>query len=214
MQIRVLARTPAFTLTAVATLALVIGATTAVFSLADALLWRPLPFPDADRLGMITSAQTQNGITTARPATDGAMWEAVRDRVPSLDAAVIGSGGGVNLVLNGSAGLRTPLTSIRRLQPRPRRFTGTRPLVFCRRRPARRFGRRRAQSSSLAAVLRRRRGHRRAIRPAAGRAARDRRRHAGRIQRHRRRRDRSLDPAQAGDRPAKVEETTIRRSRA
>jgi hypothetical protein len=53
--------------------------------------------PDADRLGMITAAQTQNGITTARPATDGAMWEAVRDRVPSLDAAVVGSGGGVNV---------------------------------------------------------------------------------------------------------------------
>ena len=100
--VRVLARTPAFTVTAVATLALVIGATTAVFSLADALLWRPLPFPDADRLGMITYAQTQNGITTVRPATDGAMWEAVRDRVPALDAAVVGSGGGVNLVVNGA----------------------------------------------------------------------------------------------------------------
>jgi predicted permease len=100
--VRVLARTPVFTVTAVATLALVIGATTAVFSLADALLWRPLPFPDADRLAMITYTQTQNGVSSVRPGTDGAMWEAVRDNVPSLDAAVVGSGGGVNLVLNGA----------------------------------------------------------------------------------------------------------------
>jgi predicted permease len=100
--IRVLARTPAFTMTAVATLALVIGATTAVFSLADALLWRPLPFPDADRLAMLTIVETRNGVSAVRQGTDGAMWEAVRDRVPSLDAAVIGTGGGVNLVLNGA----------------------------------------------------------------------------------------------------------------
>jgi predicted permease len=33
---------------------------------------------------------------------DGAMFEAVRDRVPSLDVAVMGGGGGVNLVLNGT----------------------------------------------------------------------------------------------------------------
>jgi len=98
--LRVLGRTPAFTVTAVATLALVIGATTAVFSLADALLWRPLPFPEADRLVMVTYVETQNGISATRPGTDGAMWEAVRDRVPSLDTAVVGSGGGVNLVLN------------------------------------------------------------------------------------------------------------------
>jgi hypothetical protein len=48
--IRVLARTPAFTLTVIATLAIVIGANTAMFSLVDAVLLKPLPFPDADRL--------------------------------------------------------------------------------------------------------------------------------------------------------------------
>ena len=50
---RILARTPAFTVTAIATLALVIGATTAVLSLADALLWRPLPFPEPAKLAGI-----------------------------------------------------------------------------------------------------------------------------------------------------------------
>ncbi|HEY7474662.1 MAG TPA: permease prefix domain 1-containing protein, partial [Vicinamibacterales bacterium] len=49
--VRVLRRTPVFTSTAVLTLALVIGACTAVFSLADAILIQPLPYPDPGRLG-------------------------------------------------------------------------------------------------------------------------------------------------------------------
>jgi len=47
---RSLGRAPGFALTVVATLALGIGANTAVFSALDAVLLRPLPFPDADRL--------------------------------------------------------------------------------------------------------------------------------------------------------------------
>ena len=97
---RILARTPAFTVTAIATLALVIGATTAVLSLADALLWRPLPFPEPAKLAGIIRVETRNGAPKTTPAVDGAMFEAVRDRVPSVDIAVMGGGGGVNLVLN------------------------------------------------------------------------------------------------------------------
>jgi predicted permease len=37
------------------------------------------------------------------PYTDGAMWEAARDRAPSLDTAVLGGSGGANLVVNGTA---------------------------------------------------------------------------------------------------------------
>jgi predicted permease len=47
---RGLRRSPAFTGTAVATLALGIGATTAVFSVVYGIVLRPLPFPNADRL--------------------------------------------------------------------------------------------------------------------------------------------------------------------
>jgi hypothetical protein len=47
---RVLARTPAFTVVAVLTLALGIGANAAIFSVVSALLIRPLPLPNADRL--------------------------------------------------------------------------------------------------------------------------------------------------------------------
>jgi predicted permease len=47
---RALARTPAFTIVAVAVLALGIGATSAIFSLASAVWLKPLPFADAERI--------------------------------------------------------------------------------------------------------------------------------------------------------------------
>ncbi len=50
---RVLRKTPGFMITAVLTLALGIGATTAVFSVCDSLLWKPVPLPDLDSLVMV-----------------------------------------------------------------------------------------------------------------------------------------------------------------
>ncbi len=47
---RALRRTPAFTVVSMLTMALGIGATTAVFTVINAVLIRPLPYPDADRL--------------------------------------------------------------------------------------------------------------------------------------------------------------------
>jgi putative ABC transport system permease protein len=54
---RLMRRDPAFTVTAIATLALGIGFTTAIFSVAYGVLWRPLPYPNPERLVVISSAQ-------------------------------------------------------------------------------------------------------------------------------------------------------------
>jgi predicted permease len=98
---RVMRRTPAFTATAIVTLALVIGACTAVFTLADAILLRPLPYPQPERLAYVERWIASYGRDGAALRHDGLTWEMIRDRVPSLHSAAYGSsfGSGVNLVV-------------------------------------------------------------------------------------------------------------------
>jgi putative ABC transport system permease protein len=59
--LRTLRSTPAFTLAAVLTLALGMGATTAIFSVVERVLLRPLPFEDAGRLVVLRQAPPSGG---------------------------------------------------------------------------------------------------------------------------------------------------------
>src|SRR3982751_5197665 len=60
--LRMLGKRPGFTLVAVITLALGIGANTAIFSMVDALLINPLPFPQVNRLVALWEKVPSQGV--------------------------------------------------------------------------------------------------------------------------------------------------------
>src|SRR5271154_1763272 len=75
--VRQLAKNPAFVLIAILTLALGIGANTAIFSFVNAWIIRPLPFPDPDRLVVIFETDKKNGSTGPVAPAD---WKDWRDK--------------------------------------------------------------------------------------------------------------------------------------
>jgi len=72
--LRVLRQQPAFTFAAVAALALGIGATTAVFSVVNAILLRPFPYPDPERIVMFMNVGPNGSGPGASPAKF-ALWQ-------------------------------------------------------------------------------------------------------------------------------------------
>ena len=94
---RQLRRNPGFTATVLITLALAIGANTAIFSLVNALLLESLPYPHPERMGTIYSRVTGANPGDERTGIDGLRWELLRDNVPALVSAVSGGSTGVNL---------------------------------------------------------------------------------------------------------------------
>src|SRR6185503_14609026 len=67
LSLRALANSPAFSITVVLTLALGIGANSAVFSAIDSVLLRPLPFPKSDRIVQLTQTLPAAGETHVAP---------------------------------------------------------------------------------------------------------------------------------------------------
>lgn len=100
--IRQLSKNAGFASTAIATLALGIGATTAIFSLVNAILLRPLPFPESDRL-MWIDQQDHSLPGIAREALsypDYFDWRAQNHTLNGLASYV---GGGVTLETGGES---------------------------------------------------------------------------------------------------------------
>ncbi len=65
--LRLLLRQKSFTIAAIAAIALGMGATTAIFSLVDAVLLRPLPFPEPDRLVRLYETRPDGGTNSLSP---------------------------------------------------------------------------------------------------------------------------------------------------
>jgi macrolide transport system ATP-binding/permease protein len=94
---RQLCRNPGFLLTVILTLALSIGANTAIFSLVNALMLKNPPYPHPERVGTIYTRLIGPTASDERNSLDGEKWELLRDRVPALISAVSGGISGVNL---------------------------------------------------------------------------------------------------------------------
>src|SRR6266568_3779923 len=96
---RQLYKNPGFTLTVVLTLALSVGANTAIFSLVNVLLLKSLPYQHPERMGTIyTRINGSSAASDERHNVNGEQWELLRDNVPALISAVSAGGtSGANL---------------------------------------------------------------------------------------------------------------------
>ncbi|MEP6914439.1 MAG: ABC transporter permease [Acidobacteriota bacterium] len=90
--IRILIKSPAFTIAALVALTLGIGATTAMFSAVNAVLLRPLPFPDASRIFVIRETRPQAGFERT-VVSEGEFLDWARDQASLEHAAIVGTPG-------------------------------------------------------------------------------------------------------------------------
>jgi predicted permease len=85
---RQLRRNPGFTVTVILTLALSIGANTAIFSMVNALMLRSLPYAHPERMGTIYTRIAGSAVSDERHKLNGEQWELLRDNVPALISAI------------------------------------------------------------------------------------------------------------------------------
>jgi predicted permease len=86
--VRPLTRKPMFAAGIIFTLAICIGAVTAVFSVVDATLLRPLPYPEPERLAQIVVRSRVNNAEGLQQFQNGATWQQLSKSVQSMDLAV------------------------------------------------------------------------------------------------------------------------------
>jgi putative ABC transport system permease protein len=120
--LRMLLKTPGFTIVAVTTLALSIGANTAIFSLVNGVLLRPLPFPDAERIVYFEGKNPAAGITDSNISyLDFTNWSQQSDLFASTAAYWTGnadlSGDGAEPEAVPRAGVTTGFFSVLGVQP-------------------------------------------------------------------------------------------------
>ena len=93
--VRVLARQRSFTATALATIVLIVGGTTAVFTLVNAVLLRPLPYPASGRLVMVRAHDPRGGTELSYPDV-----QQLQDQLASFEAWGLYRGPGYNSTLD------------------------------------------------------------------------------------------------------------------
>jgi predicted permease len=99
--LRTLCKAPTFTTTAATTLALAIGANTAMFSVLNAVLLRPLPYPSPEQLAMLWTEDPTQNLREGRSA----LWDVEQWRRQSQTFADIASFDSVSTVLTGYDGV-------------------------------------------------------------------------------------------------------------
>jgi putative ABC transport system permease protein len=92
--LRQLRRTPLFTVATVATLGLTIGATSALFAIANAVILRPLPYPESDRIVSVSVAP--RGTDSARMDEPTALL-ALESQLPSFESLATYNSTGANM---------------------------------------------------------------------------------------------------------------------
>ncbi len=120
--LRTLGKNPGFTAVALLTLALGIGANTAMFSVVYGVLLRPLPYPDPERIVRISGTYRGEALQAGFTANAWDFWQ--QHRAPFQDIAAF-TGVGFNLV---GAGRAERIRALR-VSPEYFRVYGVRPLL-------------------------------------------------------------------------------------